>query len=133
MDNNYWKAPILQGPENEYGDYDYLIEEIPEDEAKWKLSKYAWKCDECGKESHLLFSATSYFYTLDGYDYMSYNTCWKCYLKDQIYKIKHHIIFDIKQYKDMLHFALKAYRQDPQKRSFRFWYNLVKKVQKGIS
>ena len=135
MGNNWWKAPILQGPENEYGDYDYLIEEIPENKAKWEISKYAWKCDDCGKESHLLFSTTSYFYTLDGYDYMSYNTCWRCYLKEQIHKmkyhIKHYIVFNIEQYTDMFHFALKLYRQDPQKRSFIFWCSLIRKIQKG--
>lgn len=27
--NNWWKSPVLQGEENDYGDYDYLIEEIP--------------------------------------------------------------------------------------------------------
>ena len=27
--NNWWKSPVLQGEENDYGAYDYMIEEIP--------------------------------------------------------------------------------------------------------
>ena len=31
--NDWWKAPVLQGDENDYGDYDYLIEELPHKKA----------------------------------------------------------------------------------------------------
>ena len=24
--NDWWKAPVLQGPENDYGEHDYLVE-----------------------------------------------------------------------------------------------------------
>lgn len=30
---NWWKNPVLQGEDNDYGQYDYLIEELPHDEA----------------------------------------------------------------------------------------------------
>lgn len=86
--NKWWKSPVLQGPENDYGDYDYLIEELPQDYAKWELSKYKSRCDSCGKNSHLLFRAVHHFYTLDGYDSMSYDECWKCKLEAKIYNIK---------------------------------------------
>lgn len=85
---DWWKSPVLQGPENDYGQYDYLIEELPKNEARWELSKYKWKCDDCGKDHYLLFCITQYFYTLDGYDYFSWNTCWKCMLKNKIANIK---------------------------------------------
>lgn len=90
--NKWWKSPVLQGPENDYGDYDYLINLLPRNSANWNMSKYKWKCDECGHESHLLFCTEQYFYTIDGYDSMSWNCCWKCRLKDfirgKVWKIK---------------------------------------------
>ena len=40
---DWWKAPVLQGPENDYGQYDYMIEEIPKDYARWEFDKkYKW-------------------------------------------------------------------------------------------
>lgn len=87
--NEWWKAPVLQGPENDYGQYDYLIEELPDDYVKWELSRYACKCDSCGKERHLLLKSAHHFYTLDGYDYMNYDECWVCRLKSNLYSIKH--------------------------------------------
>lgn len=86
--NKWWKAPVLQGPENDYGQYDYLIEELPEDYVKCEHSKYTCRCDSCGKERHLLLRSVHYFYTLDGYDYMDYNECWKCRLKSKVWSIK---------------------------------------------
>ena len=86
--NNWWKSPVLQGPENDYGDYDYLIEEIPQDYAKWVLSRYKWRCDDCGKERHLIFRSVHWFRTWDGGDSMEYTECWKCRLKTKIYSIK---------------------------------------------
>lgn len=82
--NNWWKSPVLQGPENDYGEYDYLIEEIPSNNTEW--SRYARRCDECGKEHKLNFVYTGYFRTLDGYDSMDSCECWMCYLKR---KVKH--------------------------------------------
>lgn len=85
---DWWKAPVLQGPENDYGQYDYLIEELPEDYVKCEYSRYACKCDSCGKERHLLLKSSHYFYTLDGYDYMDYNECWVCRLNGKLHSIK---------------------------------------------
>ena len=100
--NDWWKNPVLQGPENDYGDYDYLIEEIPQDYAKWELSRYKSRCDSCGKERHLVFRSTSYFHTLDGYDYMSYTDCWVCRLENKVWSIKHRLKKRIKAFKTAL-------------------------------
>lgn len=99
---DWWKAPILQGPENDYGDYDYLIEELPQDSAKWELSRYTSRCNSCEKERHLVFRSVSHFYTLDGYDYMDYTECWKCMVKGKIHSIKWKIKKRIKAIKPAL-------------------------------
>lgn len=82
-DKNWWKAPILQGEENDYGDYDYLVEEVPESYCRWEFSKIAWE-DEQGHPSHLRKVWCNYFHTMDGYDSISGSDCWRCVLKDTI-------------------------------------------------
>lgn len=82
--NDWWNSPVLYGDDNDYGQYDYMIEEIPEDYAKWELDKYKWKCDTCGKERHLRFCTCHHFHTLDGWDSMSYDECWKCRIECMI-------------------------------------------------
>ena len=90
--NNWWKNPVLQGPENDYGEYDYLVNELPENEAYWDYSKDKCKCESCGKHRHLMFRMTHYFYCYDGYDSMSYDECWRCRvasnIRGKIYKFK---------------------------------------------
>ena len=95
--NDWWKSPVLQGTENDYGDYDYLVEELPKDYARWEFDKYRWKCDTCGKDSFLRFVAEHYFYCWDGWDSMSYAECWKCRLKGKISEIKWKIKDKIKK------------------------------------
>ena len=75
-------SSVLQGPENDYGDYDYLIEEIPSSGAKW--SWWYEKCDNCGKEHKLNYVFTGCFRTMDGWDSQSDCECWKCHLKRKI-------------------------------------------------
>ena len=87
----YWQDPRL----DDEGTYDYLVEELPQDSAKWE--RYYTKCDSCGKEHSLNFCATHYFYCWDGWDSMSYTECWKCRLKGKIYSIKAKTIKKIKQ------------------------------------
>ena len=82
-EKDWWEAPILQGEENEYGDYDYLIEEIPESYCRWEFSKIAWE-DDNGHSSHLRKVWCNYFRTMDGYDSMDGSDCWRCVLKDTI-------------------------------------------------
>ena len=77
--NDWWKSPVLQGEENDYGDYDYLIEEVPSDSAEWTTWEY--KCSECGKFRKWNKVYTHYFHTLDGYDSISTEVCWVCELK----------------------------------------------------
>ena len=79
---DWWKSPVLQGPENDYGDYDYLIEEIPANSEQW--SRCPHKCDECHKERKLNLVCTGYFRTMDGWDCMDSYECWKCYLKRKV-------------------------------------------------
>ena len=80
--DKYWQDPRL----DDEGTYDYLIEELPSDTAKWQW--YYQKCDSCGKYHRLNFDSTHYFYCYDGWDSMSYTECWKCRIKDKIYAIK---------------------------------------------
>ena len=79
---NWWKSPVLQGDDNDYGQYDYLIEEIPNNTAKWDW--YRQNCDECGKEHRLNITYTGYFRTMDGWDSMDSCECLLCYLKERI-------------------------------------------------
>ena len=80
---NWWKAPILQGEENDYGKYDCLIEEVPESYCRWEFSKIPWEDDQ-GHPSHLRKVWCNYFRTMDGYDSVSGSDCWKCVIKDTI-------------------------------------------------
>lgn len=127
---DWWKAPILQGPENDYGDYDYLIEELPKDYAKWEVDKYRWKCDACGKDRHVRFVSVHHFHTLDGWDSMSYSECFKCRIEAKIYnfkyKIKNGIRIRISAFKD----AMRVYRKSAKTKSFKYWYNLMLDVQR---
>ena len=81
---NWWKAPVLQGSENDYGDYDYLIEELPNNSHKW--STWGYKCSECGKYHKLNRIYKAYFRTMDGYDSLSTEVCWVCEVKSIINK-----------------------------------------------
>jgi phage terminase large subunit GpA-like protein len=92
--NEYWKDPRL----DDEGTYDYLVEELPSDTAKWEW--YYQKCDSCGKYHRLNFDSTHYFYCYDGWDSMTYVECWKCRLKDKIYAIKAKIKRKIKARKE---------------------------------
>lgn len=80
--SDWWKNPVLQGPENDYGQYDYMIEEIPKNKTEW--SRWEHQCDYCGKFHSLNLFHTQYFHTLDGWDSMDDCECWICYLKSLI-------------------------------------------------
>lgn len=82
--NKWWQDPRL----DDEGTYDYLAEPLPNDYAKWDLSKERWKCSECGKFSRLLLNSAHYFYCYDGWDCMDYSMCWKCYLRGKIAEVK---------------------------------------------
>ena len=94
---NWWKNPVLQGEDNDYGQYDYLIEELPHDEARWE-----WlyrKCDSCGKYHRLNFYSNHYFYTYDGWDSLDYTDCWKCRFEGKVWSIKNKIKKEIQAHK----------------------------------
>ena len=94
---NWWKNPVLQGEDNDYGQYDYLIEELPHDEANWEW--HYRKCDTCGKYHRLNFYSNHYFYTYDGWDSFDYADCWKCRFNDKVWSIKNKIKKEIKAHK----------------------------------
>lgn len=127
--SDWWKNPVLQGPENDYGEYDYLIEELPQDYIKWDFSRYTCKCDSCGKERHFLLKSAHHFYTYDGYDYMSYDECWVCRLKSKIWSIKHRIK---KKVKKEIQIAQDAWRYTrcSSVGNFRYWYKFAKEMSK---
>lgn len=92
--NEYWKDPRL----DDEGTYDYLVEELPSDTAKWERGYQ--RCESCGKDHWLNFTNTHYFYCWDGWDSMSYTECWRCKLKSKINGIKYKIKKNIKQHKE---------------------------------
>lgn len=129
--NKWWKDPRL---DNE-GTYDYLIEELPQDNSRW--SKYLCICDDCGKERRLNKIDTHYFYCWDGWDSMSYTTCWKCHMKSviksKISKIKknilsHHRKINIHAYLIFRKFCkkhniAKEHRKDLWQTYYDYWSN----------
>ena len=92
---DWWKDPRL----DDEGTYDYLVEELPKDHCNWSMQRYTSKCDSCGKERHLLFRATHYFYCWDGWDSDTYTECWRCMVKNKILSIKNKIKKRIKAFK----------------------------------
>ena len=80
--SKWWKSPVLQGPENDYGDYDYLIEDIPRNSVKW--SKWERTCGECGKTHMWNLCYTHCFRTMDGWDSIDHYECWLCYVKRKL-------------------------------------------------
>ena len=97
--NEYWKDPRL----DDEGNYDYLVEELPSDTAKWQW--YYQKCDSCGKYHRLNFESTHCFYCWDGWDSMNYVECWKCKLKSKIFSIKYKFKKKHKQRKEYRKFV----------------------------
>lgn len=119
---NWWKNPVLQGEDNDYGQYDYLAEELPKDEANWEW--YYRKCDACGKYHRLNFYSNHYFYTYDGWDSFDYADCWKCRFENKVWGIKNKIKKEIKAHK-LAFFLLN--RKHSVKRNFEY-YKLGLKV-----
>lgn len=122
---DWWKAPVLQGEDNEYGQYDYMIEELPNDYARWEFDKYVCRCDNCGKDSRLLFKSVSHFYTLDGYDSHNWYECWKCRLKMEVSNIKYKFKKKIK----VLKTALFIYIACPPKWNWKKCYEWALKIE----
>lgn len=82
----------------EYDEYDYFYTKIPSDTSKWE--RYYSKCETCSKYHWFNKVDTHYFYSIDGYDSMSYTECWRCKLKSKIYAIKASVKKKIKQHKE---------------------------------
>ena len=123
--NKWWKNPVLQGPDNEYGEYDYLIEDIPNDYVRWEYDRYKGRCDSCGKERILLLKSAHYFHTLDGYDYMNYDECWMCRLKSKMYTIKYKIKKKIEVVQEAWTMA-----RTSSTGNFRYYYKVLKEIKR---
>ena len=115
---DWWKAPILQGEENDYGEYDHLIEEVPESYCRWEFSKIAWE-DSQGHPSHLRKVWCNYFRTMDGYDSHSGSDCWKCVIKDTIKIIPRRIKRKFKIKKREIELFIEAFQRWYPHRSLR--------------
>lgn len=125
---DWWKAPVLQGPENDYGQYDYMIEEIPQDYARWEFDReYKWTCRDCGRESHLLFRSEHFFHTLDGWDSMDYAECWRCRLKGNVRSIKWKFKKGIKNRIETFKLTVELYKVSNTK-SLKYCYYMAKKI-----
>ena len=125
--NNWWKSPVLQGEENDYGAYDYMIEEIPKNSREW--STWGYKCSECGKWHKLNVVYTEYFYTLDGWDSLSTEVCWLCEMKSIIGKP----LRKMKRTVNRAHRVVKEpieLKRDMNNKSWKRCYELAKILQK---
>lgn len=140
----WWQNPLL-GTDDDEGAYDYYAEELPCDNSRW--SWYYSKCDDCGKHHKLHRTDTHYFYCWDGWDSMSYTTCWKCHIKSvvksSICKIKKYILnyitkLDIGAYIMFRKFCRKHnipkdMRKDMWTNYYDFWHNkAMYKLTKGV-
>lgn len=121
--SNWWKDPRL----DDEGTYDYLVEELPKDYARWEVSKYRWRCDNCGKESHVRFCTAHYFYCWDGWDSMSWNECWCCRLKGYIHGIRWKIKKGIKDRIEAFKLSRDLHKGTPVW-SFKYCYGVAKKI-----
>ena len=117
----WWKDPRL----DDEGTYDYLIEPLPKDYAKWQFNKWASRCDTCGKERHLTFHSEHYFYCWDGWDSMGYTDCWMCMLKNKIHSIKWKIKKHIKVFKT----AMELYKTSPSE-NFKYCYKMAWRLER---
>lgn len=128
--NNWWKAPVLQGEDNDYGQYDYMIEEIPKNYAKWELDRECrWPCYECGRETHLLFRSEYFFHTLDGWDSMAHSECLRCRLKGTMHAFKWGTKRKFKRTIETCKLTVELYAVDRKhKKSLKHCYSLAKKL-----
>ena len=94
----WWKHPLLQGEDNDYGDYDYFITDVPENRNDLYLTKYTCTCDSCRKERHMYRTSECFFRTLDGYDSMAETTCWRCELKYLVARAVGNVKFYVKTF-----------------------------------
>lgn len=127
--NQWWKAPVLQGEDNDYGQYDYLIEEIPQDYARWEFDRESkWSCHECKKLTHLLFRSEHFFRTLDGWDSIDHAECLGCRLKGKLRCIKWKAKKNIKQSVKTFKLAMELHQVGTK--SFKDCYKLAKKIER---
>lgn len=89
-DKDWWKNPVLQGEDNDYGQYDYLLNPLPQGGTTfWIDLGDTCKCDMCNKYRHLYYYTEGFFYCWDGYDSAVDVECLSCAIKQNIKEIKH--------------------------------------------
>lgn len=125
--NNWWKSPVLQGEDNDYGAYDYMIEEIPKNSREW--STWGYKCSECGKWHKLNVVYTEYFYTLDGWDSLSTEVCWLCEMKSIIGKPLRKMKRKVNRAQRVVKETIEL-KRDMNNKSWKRCYELAKILQK---
>ena len=125
--NNWWKIPVLQGEDNDYGAYDYMIEEIPKNSREW--STWGYKCSECGKWHKLNVVYTEYFYTLDGWDSLSTEVCWLCEMKSIIGKPLRKMKRKVNRTRRVVKDTIEL-KRDMNNKSWKRCYELAKILQK---
>lgn len=125
---DYWKAPVLQGEENDYGEYDFLIEDIPDNYSEWAMERAKYKCDCCGKYRHLLRESYAYFYTMDGYDYMAQYDCWACVVKGKLYVFKNKLMRKFNKWSESIKTAYELKKASKGTMSFWSCYKNVKEL-----
>ena len=130
-ERGWWKAPILQGEENDYGDYDYLVEEIPDSYYRWEFSKIAWE-DDKGHSSHLRKVWCNYFRTMDGYDSVDGSDCWRCVLKDTVNLIPRKVKRNIKTKKRKLKTFVKDFKICYKYLDLKESFEMARKLSKAI-
>ena len=101
-----YNIPATYGAE--YDEYDYFYTKIPSDTSKWE--RYYSQCETCGRYHWFNKVDTHYFYSIDGYDGMSYTECWCCKLKSKICGIKAKLKKKIKQRKEY-HKMIKMFKE----------------------
>ena len=93
---DWWKNPVISGPGSEYGQFDYLLKELPQNHSEWL--RYPCQCSDCRKDRRLAYHMTAYWRTIDGWDCDTCVTCWRCFLKEKFYKLPRRVWRKTKRY-----------------------------------
>lgn len=129
-EKDWWKAPVLQGPENDYGEYDYMIEDIPDNSSEWSFEKAKFKCDCCGRYRHLLKESYAYFRTIDGYDYQAWYECASCATLEKYRRIINRLKKRAKWWRETVSTAWQFYIASKKMIKFKECYKKVKEWKK---
>lgn len=125
-DFDWYKNPILQGEENDYGAYDYLINKLPPNTRTW-LHKTD-KCEYCGKYHKINLHTISWFYTTCDEDCFEDVQCLPCFLKEKIFSIKNKILRKIQRTHEFTKLLLYFHKNSERKENWITCYKKLKKI-----